>query len=114
MKKREYRDYLQDMLNSLDDVVSFTKNMRFDSFSEDKKTVYAVIRCLEVMGEAAKKIPKSLRDKHPSLPWKEMAGMRDKAHEYFGVNLKTLWKTAKEELPPLRPLIQEMLESLNA
>ena len=83
MKKREYRDYLQDILNSLDDVISFTENMSFDSFSGDKKTVYAVIRCLEVMGEAAKKIPKSLRDKYPSLPWKEMAGMRDKMLESF-------------------------------
>ena len=83
MKKREYRDYLQDILNSLDDVISFTENISFDSFSGDKKTVYAVIRCLEVMGEAAKKIPKSLRDKYPSLPWKEMAGMRDKMLESF-------------------------------
>lgn len=110
MKKRDYRDYLQDILSSINDIVSFTENMTFDSFKEDKKTMYAVTRCIEVLGEAAKKIPKSIRDKYPSVPWKEMVGMRNKMiHEYFGVDVKILWQTVKGDIPSLKPLIQEIV-----
>jgi len=72
-----------------------------------------VIRSIEVIGEAAKHIPKSIRDKYPSIPWRKMAGMRDKLiHEYFGVDIKILWKTIKKDIPPLKPLMQNILESL--
>ncbi|MEM2150252.1 MAG: DUF86 domain-containing protein [Candidatus Bathyarchaeia archaeon] len=72
-----------------------------------------MIRSIEVIGEAAKHIPKSIRDKYPSIPWRKMAGMRDKLiHEYFGVDIKILWKTIKKDIPPLKPLMQNILESL--
>lgn len=111
MKKRDYRDYLQDILDSINDIESFIQNMAFDSFKEDRKTIYAVIRCLEVIGEATKKIPKSIKDKYPSIPWREMAGMRDKMiHEYFGVDVGVLWETVKGDIPSLKPLVQDIWE----
>jgi uncharacterized protein with HEPN domain len=113
MKKREYRDYLKDILDSINDIESFVGDMSFEDFKRDKKTIYAVVRGIEVMGEAAKKIPKTLKDKYREIPWKKMAGMRDKLiHEYFGVDVEILWKTIKDDLPSVKPLVQELLESM--
>lgn len=113
MKRRDYRDYLQDMIDSINDIDAFTKNMDFESFTKDRKTINAVIRSIEVIGEAAKNIPQSVRNKHTSIPWKKMVGMRDKMiHEYFGVDMEILWKTIKEDIPSLKPLVQELLKSL--
>jgi uncharacterized protein with HEPN domain len=113
MKNRDYRDYAQDILDSINDIKSFTKGMNFSQFTKDRKTINAVIRSVEVTGEAAKKIPKALRDKYPDIPWKKMAGMRDKMiHEYFGIDVEILWKVAKKDLPSLKPIIEKMLNSL--
>lgn len=113
MRRRDYRDYLQDIIDAINDIEDFTKNMCFEEFANDKKTINGVIRSLEIIGEAAKNIPKSVRNRHPLIPWKKMAGMRDKLiHEYFGIDIKILWKTIKKDIPPLKPLIQDILESL--
>lgn len=87
--------------------------MDASAFAADAKTVYAVVRALEVIGEAAKKIPPTLRRCYPELPWRAMTGMRDKlTHEYFGVNLEVVWRTVREDLPSLRsrlaPIIAEL------
>lgn len=111
MKKRELGDYIQDILEALGEVEDFTTGMQFEDFVEDKKTVNAVVRSLEVIGEATKKIPDNLRKKHSEIPWKRMAGMRDKLiHEYFGVDLEIVWEVVNNELPPIKPLIQKVLE----
>src|SRR3989338_3795867 len=111
--KREYGDYIQDIIDSIKEAGEFTKELSFDDFKEDKKTVNAVIRSLEIMGEAAKKIPDDLRRKYSKIPWKEMAGIRDKLiHEYHGVDLEIIWKVVKEELPPVKPNILKMLKEL--
>lgn len=111
MRKRDYRDYINDIFDSIGEIESFTAAMRFEEFAKDKKTINAVVRSLEVIGEAAKKIPGAMRNKYPRIPWKKMAGMRDKLiHEYFGINKEILWKTAKDELPLLKSLIQYMLK----
>ena len=110
MGKRDYGDYIKDIIDSINDIETFIKDIDFEEFAGDKKTVNAVIRSIEVIGEAAKKIPKSLKNKHSIIPWKKMAGMRDKLiHEYFGIDVEILWKVAKDELPPLKPLIQEII-----
>jgi uncharacterized protein with HEPN domain len=113
MKRREYRDYLQDVLDSIDDVASFIGGMSFEEFKKDRKTINAVVRSIEVIGEASKRIPRGLKAKYKGVPWREMAGMRDKLiHEYFGVDVEILWKTAKDDIPPLKNVIQDMMKSL--
>jgi uncharacterized protein with HEPN domain len=113
LKKREYRDYLHDILDAVNDVASFVEGMSFEQFAKDRKTLNAVVRSIEIIGEAAKNIPVDMREKHGNLPWKKMTGMRDKViHAYFGVNTKTLWNTVKNDLPPLRQLVQKMLTDI--
>jgi uncharacterized protein with HEPN domain len=83
--------------------------MSYEEFIGDKKTVNAVIRSLEVIGEAVKKIPLEIREKRPDIPWKEIAGTRDKLiHEYFGIDLQILWKTIQTDLSPLDQAVLEL------
>jgi uncharacterized protein with HEPN domain len=97
---RDYRDYLQDMLGATEKVAAFVQGMTRGQFLEDEKTQFAVVRGLEIIGEAAKKIPDSVKVKHPQVPWREVAGMRDKlVHDYFGVNAEVVWRTAVEDVP---------------
>ncbi len=105
-KGRELSDYFDDIITAITDTAEFTQGMSYEKFTADKKTVNAVIRCLEIIGEATKHIPISFRKKHPELPWNNMAGMRDVLiHNYMGVDLKTVWKVAQERLPELKPLL---------
>jgi len=91
--------------------MSFTAGMCWDDFLIDKKTQYAVIRGLEIMGEAAKRIPGSIREKYPGVPWKQMAGTRDKLiHEYHGVDLAIIWAVVEDELPKVKPAIDKMAD----
>ena len=105
-KGRELADYLADILTAITDVEQFIASMTFEEFEEDRKTTNAVIRSLEVLGEATKHIPASFRNKHPDIPWSKMAGMRDVLiHDYMGVDLMTVWKVAKERLPEIKRLV---------
>jgi uncharacterized protein with HEPN domain len=109
MRKRDFTDYINDILTSLKEVKEFTEGMSLDEFLRDKKTVNAVIRSLEVLGEAAGKIPEDLRIKAPDIPWKRMTGMRNKLiHEYFGVDLEIVWAVIKDELPPLESSLKRL------
>ena len=113
MRKRELGDYIQDILEAIVEVEDFTKGMKFEDFLGDKKTVNAVVRSLEIIGEATKKIPNSMREKYSEIPWKWMTGMRDKLiHEYFGIDLEIVWEVINNELPPIKPLIREILENI--
>jgi uncharacterized protein with HEPN domain len=88
-------------------------NMSYGDLESDKKTLYAVIRCLEIIGEAVKKIPTNIKEKYSEIPWKEIGGMRDKLiHEYFGVDIETIWDTIHEDLSPLKSLISRMINDL--
>jgi uncharacterized protein with HEPN domain len=112
--RRTSRDYLLDIVSSIQDIEQFIAGMDFEAFERDRKTVNAVIRSLEVMGEAVKKIPPNLRERFPSIPWKYMAGMRDKlVHEYHGVDLEIIWAVITQEIPPLRDLFLEMLNEIS-
>ncbi len=86
--------------------------MNYEQFLNDKRTQDAVVRNLEVIGEAAKNISKQLKNKFPQIPWKDLAGIRDKLiHHYFGVNFDIVWNTANEELPEVLSQLKRILET---
>jgi uncharacterized protein with HEPN domain len=108
--KEEFLDYIEDIIQAMNDALSFVKDMEYNVFLRDKKTIYAVNRALEIIGEATKNIPPSVKKRYPQIPWKKMAGMRDKViHEYFGVDLKRVWSTVKKDIPDLKPLFEKIL-----
>ncbi len=109
--KRIFLDYLEDILTAIDEINDFTRGYTAATFTDDRKTINAVIRSLEVIGEAARQIPEEVRRQTPGIPWKYMAGMRDKLiHHYFGIDLEIVWKVSREELPALRPEIIHLLD----
>ena len=109
-KVLEFADYLAGIFNAITEVDEFTSGMTYDNFEEDRKTNNAVIRSLEVLGEATKHIPASFRNEHPDISWSKMAGMRDVLiHNYMRVDLLAVWKVSKERLPEIRPAIEKLV-----
>ncbi len=102
---------LKDILTALESLEQFIGHMSFEEFKKDDKTSSAVIRKFEIIGEATKKLPDSIRNRHPDIPWKEMAAMRDRLiHLYMEVDLKIVWDTIKNRLPELKNRIQSVLK----
>ena len=105
--------YIKDIVQNMRDAEEFIQGIDYKRFEADKKTFNAVVRAIEVIGEAAKHVPESVRSKYPALPWKEMAGMRDKViHFYFGINRELVWLVVKERIPSIRPLLEQILRDL--
>ncbi len=110
---RTYIDYLRDILSAIEDAQSFVEDIDLDSFLGNKEKQYAVVRALEIIGEAAARIPPNLREQYPAPPWKEMVGMRNIViHQYFGVDEVVVWRTVQEELPPLKLTIARMITDM--
>lgn len=111
--KRDCRVYLGDILQAFRNAQEFVGRISYEKFITDKKTVSAVVRELEVAGEATKQLPPSVRRKYPDIPWSDMAGMRDKLiHFYFGVDMEIVWETVKVRIPKLEPLIEDVLADM--
>ena len=107
---RDPSDHLADIENSIRKALRFVFGMDEASFMADDKTAYAVVRALEIIGEATKRIPIEIRQKYPEIPWRSMAGLRDKLiHDYFCVNWLVVWRTVTMDLPPLLPLIERVI-----
>jgi len=110
MTERDYRDYLFDAFEASRKAIGFCGGMSFEEFAKDERTSFAVIRALEIIGEATKMVPSDFKDAHPDLPWREMAAMRDKLiHQYFGVDLEIVWATVRERLPEVVNRLGEIL-----
>ena len=108
---REFGDYLRDILEHADAAIEFVAAVPdAQTLAEDRRTLWAVIRALEVIGEAARHIPVEFRQAHPEVAWRGMTGMRDKViHDYFGVDPAVVWRTVKDELPALCDSIRKIL-----
>jgi uncharacterized protein with HEPN domain len=113
--KPDVLDYLTDIVAAIDAAQAFVAGMNDAQFRADQRTVYAITHALEIVGEAAKRIPETIPMRYPTVPWRLMAGMRDRLiHGYNTVDLDVLWKTVAEDLPTTRPLIAEALRQERA
>ncbi len=107
--KRDISVYVQDIIESITRIEDYTRDVTEEEFYGNTQVQDAVLRRLEVMGEAVKNIPDETKERHKGIPWKEIAGLRDVlTHGYFGVNLKRIWKVVKEDIPDLRKKILEV------
>jgi uncharacterized protein with HEPN domain len=108
---RDYKIYLQDILISIVKIEEFVDDMDYIRFINDDKTVSAVIMKLEIIGETVKNIPREVRTKHKDIPWKDMAGIRDKLiHGYFSIDYRIIWNVIKDRLPDLKSKIKKVYE----
>jgi uncharacterized protein with HEPN domain len=111
--KRNVKLYIKDVIEYMERAEDHIKSLGVEQFLGDNKTCDAVVRCIEVIGEATKNVSPEIREKYPSIPWRDMAGMRDKIiHSYFIVDFEEVWLVVKEEIPKLKPLIKKVLEDI--
>jgi uncharacterized protein with HEPN domain len=112
MSKRGEREYLADIREAIQRIEQYTAGLSYEQFLADGKTQDAVIRNIEILGEAVKHLPAELIAAHAAVEWKSIAGMRDKlVHDYFGVNLDILWDVVTTKLPPLRVQIDKIIQT---
>jgi len=106
---RDFRLYLEDVIEAIAKIRRYTVGLSFHQFAEDEKAVDAEVRNLEVIGEAVKKIPEDMRQKHADIDWRKIAGLRDiLIHEYFGIDVEIIWDIVQNKLPSLEASIRGM------
>jgi uncharacterized protein with HEPN domain len=109
--RRSWRLRIEDILEAIRMIRGYVAGLDEASFSRDRRTVDAILTNLEVIGEAARHVPADLRNRHPAIPWLDMADMRNVlSHEYFGVDLGLVWRTAVEDLPAIEPGLEALLK----
>ena len=112
MPPRSWRVRIEDILDAIDNIEHYVAGLDFDAFDADRKTVDAVERNLEIIGEATANLPDEVLDRWPEVPWRYMKGVRNLlAHEYFGVDVGIIWQTIQEDLPAITPLLHKVLAS---
>lgn len=106
----DFLDFIEDILDAMDKAEILLADVTYDQFAGDFRIHYAVVRALEIIGEATKRLPSHLRDEYPAIPWKGMAGMRDRIiHGYDMVDYEIVWNTVKQVIPRVRPQLQQIL-----
>jgi len=101
--------FIKSILNNLTEIQQFIEGLDYKTFKNEKKTQYAVFKAFENIGEAVKNISAGTRRRHRFIPWREIAGLRDKLiHGYFGIEAKIIWKAAKKEVPDLKKLFSKI------
>jgi len=111
---KEPKIFIEHILESIKNIESFSKGISKDKFTKDRKTQSAVVRELEIIGEATKNLTLDFVDKYPNVEWKKIAGLRDKLiHHYFGVRLDRIWKVIQKDIPKLKKDINEILNKKN-
>jgi uncharacterized protein with HEPN domain len=105
-EKRSAGEYLSDMREAIRAAREFSQDVTFEEFRNNREKQFAVIHALEIVGGAAKQVPASVREEYPDIPWRDIAGMRDRLiHGYFSVNLERLWNTVRDDLPHLEEIL---------
>ncbi len=113
--KRKFTFFIKDILESLESISNFIEGLDYQNFIEDDKTLSAVVRKIEIIGEATKNIPSSVTSKYTSIPWSDMAKMRDKViHSYFGIDYQTIWNVVKIRFPKMKPELEKLLVELSS
>jgi uncharacterized protein with HEPN domain len=109
---KDIRVYLEDILDCIKKIQTYATDETFDSFSQNVEKQDAVVRRLEIIGEAVKKLPNEVKVMHPEIPWKQIAGMRDVLiHEYAGIRLERVWKVITDDLKILKSAVSAILKS---
>ena len=109
MSKRPIDLLLNDIIESIDRVEQYTQGMSFDEFSSDQKSIDAVVRNLEIIGEAANRLPDDFKERHSSVEWYKVVGLRHRiVHEYFGIDLQIIWQIVHVDLPSLRQTLSRI------
>ena len=107
---KDFLVYLEDILDAMEKAEMFIAGLTYEQFETDLKTNFAVVRAIEIIGEATKRLPMTIRDQYPNLPWKDLAGMRDVIiHGYDNVNLRIVWDVVKQDIPRIKPQIEQIL-----
>jgi uncharacterized protein with HEPN domain len=113
MSKRKDIDLIRDIKESIERIVTYTHNIEYGDFTQDYKTQDAVIRNIEIMGEAVKALSEKAKKDNSDIPWKNIAGTRDKLiHDYFGINIDIVWNIIKTEIPVFLPKIKSILQDM--
>ena len=111
---RRDHDFLLDIEEAIERILTYTTNMNWAGYFRDHKTQDAVVRNLEVMGEATKNLSDAFLETHPNIPWRDMAGTRDRlTHHYFGINQEIVWQIIQQDLPGLKIQIEQVMREFS-
>ena len=111
MPPRPWHERVEDIIAAIERIQTYTASLGFDAFMRDQRTIDAVIRNLEVIGEASGHVPPAVQQRHPSVPWREMRAMRNLlSHAYFVVDVEVVWKTIRDNLPSVVPALRSIVD----